>query len=94
MTLVSLLYIILSLHNNDGDYVGIAEPLYIHPESSLYNSDPTSTSFPEFVVYGNLVRNQAGDTTYMSCLTEVSPEWIPELARDCPLLQVRLKNSY
>ena len=64
----------------------IKVPLYIHPESSLYNTDPTA-SLPEYLVYNDLLMNSAGDVTYMVCVTEIHQNWISQLTRDCPLLQ-------
>lgn len=34
-----------------------------------------------------LILLQRGDTTYMTCVTVVTPAWLPMLARDCPLMQ-------
>ena len=61
-------------------------PLYTHPESSLYNTDPTAT-LPEYIIYTNLLTNNTGDVTYMTCVTEIHQNWISQLTRDCPLLQ-------
>ena len=63
----------------------VSEPLYIHPQSCLFCKDP-STAHPEFVVYQSLLLNQAGDTTYMTCVTAVSGSWIASLCEDSPLL--------
>ena len=63
----------------------ITEPLYIHPQSALYQHDP-SAALPEYVVYTSLVTSQRGDTTYMSCVTAISAAWIAELTSDSPLL--------
>lgn len=61
-------------------------PLYIHPGSNLYNSDPTA-SLPEYIVYQNLVRNQRGDCVYMTCCSVVNPLWLSSVVADCPLLK-------
>ena len=66
------------------------EALYIHPNSVMYRSDPTSEDLPEWVIYAgssSLVKNQRGDATYMTSVTPINPAWIPALLRDCPLLQ-------
>ena len=63
----------------------VHEPLYIHPHSTLYNTDPTA-QLPEYVVYGQLVRNEADTLTYMECVSEVSAEWVPSVLSDCPLV--------
>ena len=60
--------------------------LYLHPAGSLYRTDPTAP-LPEFVVYSSLQRSDRGDTTYMHCVTAVSPAWLPAVAADCPLLR-------
>ncbi len=65
----------------------MTEQLYIHPHSALYNTDPTA-DLPEFVVYGPLLTNDKGDTTYMTCVSVISAKWLNALSRDCPLLQV------
>ena len=65
------------------------EPLYIHPQSVMYRSDPTADDLPEWVVYAGpsaLLKNARGDATYMTCVTPINPAWIPALLRDCPLL--------
>ena len=65
------------------------EPLYIHPQSVMYRSDPTADDLPEWVVYAGpsaLLKNARGDATYMTCVTPINPAWIPALVRDCPLL--------
>lgn len=64
----------------------IKEPIFIHPSSSLYRSDPTA-ALPEYICYNSLLRSHRGDTLYMSCCTVVSSNWLPELASDCPLLR-------
>ena len=61
-------------------------PLYIHPGSNLYKSDPTA-NLPEFITYQNLVRNQRGDCIYMTCVSVVNPLWLSSVAADCPLLR-------
>lgn len=61
-------------------------PLYIHPGSNLYKSDPTA-NLPEFITYQNLVRNQRGDCIYMTCVSVVNPLWLSSVAADCPLLK-------
>ena len=63
----------------------IKEYLYIHPESSLYRKDPAA-ALPEYVCYLSLTRNQRGDTTYMSCVTEVNSSQLPDAAQDSSLL--------
>jgi hypothetical protein len=63
----------------------ITRPLYLHPESCLYRKDPTA-ALPEFVVYGQLVENDAGTSTYMTSVSALESAWLPELTRDCPLL--------
>jgi hypothetical protein len=63
----------------------IKEPLYIHPQSNLYHSDPTA-ALPEFLVYGSLLRNQKGNLLYMTNVSVVSSTWIAMIAGDCPLL--------
>ena len=65
------------------------EPLYIHPQSVMYRSDPTADDLPEWVVYAGpsaLLKNARGDATYMTCVTPINQAWIPALLRDCPLL--------
>lgn len=57
----------------------VPDLLYIHPNSSIYNSDP-NFAFPEYVMYSALVKNQRGDTTYMMCVTPIDNNWIAELA--------------
>ena len=74
-------------------FTGITEPLYIHPDSVLYQRDPSAVH-PDYIVYSQLVKNQAGDMTYMTCVSEIKASWIAELARDCPLLQVTLMNIF
>lgn len=63
----------------------IASPLFIHPHSTLFRKDPMAP-LPEFVIYTELLMSEDGDTTYMSGVTQISPGWISELTRDCPLL--------
>jgi hypothetical protein len=65
----------------------ITEPIYIHPHSNLYKKDPTATH-PEYVIFSELMKNTAGDCTYMSCVTAVNGLWIPHLASMSPLLQL------
>lgn len=64
----------------------VTKPLYIHPESCLYRKDPTA-NLPEYVVYGQLVENEMGTATYMTSVSAIEASWLPELARDCPLLK-------
>mmetsp|Transcript_9781 Transcript_9781/g.16244 ORF Transcript_9781/g.16244 Transcript_9781/m.16244 type:complete len:1252 (+) Transcript_9781:458-4213(+) len=71
----------------------IDSPLYIHPQSALYRKDPVAP-LPEFVVYTELLMSDDGQTTYMSGVTQVSPNWIPELSKDCPLLQLSLPLKF
>lgn len=61
----------------------ISEPLYIHPHSSLFSPDPAR--LPDFVVYQALVRNSKG-LPYMTCVTQIEPDWLPGLAASSPLL--------
>ena len=64
------------------------QPLYIHPQSNLYRSDPLAP-LPEFVIYGDLVQNAKGTAVYMATVTALSAalKWIPEQAAACPLLR-------
>lgn len=64
----------------------VREPLYLHPHSCLYSSDPAAP-LPEWVVFDGLVRNEAHTTTYMECTSVVNPGWAAEALGDCPLLQ-------
>ena len=64
----------------------VREPLYLHPHSCLYSSDPAAP-LPEWVVFDGLVRNEAHTTTYMECASVVNPGWAAEALEDCPLLQ-------
>lgn len=61
--------------------------LYIHPSSCLYPNDPASNDLPEYIVYTSLTQSQRGDTLYMNCITEISPQWISSHLADCPLLK-------
>jgi hypothetical protein len=63
----------------------ITEPLYIHPESALYQHDP-SASLPEYVCYLSLQRNQRNNMTFMTCVSEIEPSWLPEAGGDGSLL--------
>jgi len=63
----------------------ITEPLYIHPESTLYQHDP-SASLPDYVCYLTLQRNQRDNMTFMTCVSEVDPSWLPEAGGDGSLL--------
>jgi hypothetical protein len=65
----------------------ITAPLFIHPHSALFRKDPTAP-LPEFLVYTELLLSEDGETTYMTGVTQISPNWISELTRDCPLLQL------
>ena len=71
----------------------VNEPLFIHPRSALYQIDPLAP-LPEFIVYTELIRSEDGQSTYMSGVTKISASWIPELARDCPLLQWSAPLTY
>ncbi len=64
----------------------VSKPLYIHPESCLYRKDP-SAELPEYVIYGALVENEAGNVTYMTSVTAIEASWLPELTKDSPLLK-------
>jgi hypothetical protein len=68
----------------------ISEPVYIHPKSALYQSDPV-LDHPPYLVYSNLVKNDKGDTTYMDCVTAVDPRWftggLDSLLEDAPLIK-------
>ena len=64
----------------------ITEPIYIHPSSALYRNNP-SDSMPEYVTYNQLISNEEGDTTYMTCVTAITPTWIPSLLLDCSYLR-------
>ena len=64
----------------------VTHPLYLHPESCLYRKDPTAP-LPEYVVYGQLVENEAGTSTYMTSVSAIDATWLPDLTRDCPLLK-------
>ena len=48
--------------------------------------DPTAP-LPEYVVYGELIRNEADSCTYMTCVTEISSSWISVLCKCSPYLQ-------
>ena len=85
--LIILIVVILCHAGGPFIFTGITEPLYIHPDSVLYQRDPSAVH-PDYIVYSQLVKNQAGDMTYMTCVTEIKASWVAELARDCPLLQV------
>lgn len=64
----------------------ITTPLFIHPHSALFQKDPLAP-LPEYVIYTELLMSEDGETTYMSGVTQISPSWISELTKDCPLLQ-------
>jgi hypothetical protein len=64
----------------------ITAPLFIHPHSALFQKDPMAP-LPEFVIYTELLMSEDAETTYMSGVTQISPSWISELTKDCPLLQ-------
>ena len=49
--------------------------VYVHPQSSLYNTDPTAPQ-PEYVIYDALISNEKGDRTYMSNVTIINGAWI------------------
>jgi ATP-dependent RNA helicase DHX37/DHR1 len=61
----------------------VTEPLYIHPNSSLFS--PSPDRLPEYVVYGSIIRSQKG-LPYMTCVTQVDPSWLPPLAIGSPLI--------
>lgn len=62
----------------------VTQPLYLHPTSNLY--DRNHDHLPKYVLYGSLIQNKKGDTTYMTCNTVIDERWIASLAEDCPLL--------
>lgn len=64
----------------------VHDPVYIHPHSCLYNTDPTAT-LPEYVAYTNLIRNEANTITYMECVSIINPSWLAEVLADCPLVR-------
>lgn len=64
----------------------ITAPIFIHSHSTLYQKDPMAP-LPEYVIYTELLMSEDGETTYMSGVTQISPSWISELTKDCPLLQ-------
>lgn len=65
----------------------INEVIYMHPHSTLYEKDIilASTTLPEYVVYNDLISNQRGDMTYMTCNTIIEGHWISEHTRDSRL---------
>jgi ATP-dependent RNA helicase DHX37/DHR1 len=53
------------------------EPLYIHRNSSVYNSD--ASLLPVFVAYTELTKTSTGRTC-MKGVTAVDPKWLPHLS--------------
>lgn len=67
----------------------VTTPIYIHPTSNVYKSDPT-VNLPEFVCYGSLIRNQRGDALFMTAVTALQPQWVAPVCLQyaCPLLSL------
>mmetsp|Transcript_1640 Transcript_1640/g.2216 ORF Transcript_1640/g.2216 Transcript_1640/m.2216 type:complete len:421 (-) Transcript_1640:188-1450(-) len=64
----------------------ISEPLYIHPESSLYSKEPEL--LPQWVSYHGISRSQGSDMAYMTCVTVLDPSWLVSLGEGSPLLSL------
>ncbi|RYH29864.1 DEAD/DEAH box helicase [archaeon] len=64
----------------------ITQPLYLHPQSTLYPADPTQV-LPEFIVYHDLQYNTKGDTLYMLEASVIDMAWISAMTVDSTLLK-------
>ncbi|ETW04021.1 hypothetical protein, variant 2 [Aphanomyces invadans] len=60
----------------------VTEPLYIHPHSHLFTTDPSK--LPPYVVYTNVVRTSRA---YMKTVTAVEPDWLFSVAANTPLCE-------
>lgn len=66
-------------------------PVYLHPTSNCYAHDITQASetLPEYIVYTHMMKNQRGDSLYLTNVTVIAPQWIAAVALECPLLSIR-----
>ena len=65
----------------------VTTALYLHPSSSLFNSDPTAP-IPEYVMYDTLLKNERGDCVYMTGISSISAAWTTAML-STPILDER-----
>jgi HrpA-like RNA helicase len=61
-------------------------PIYIHPSSNLFPSNPLSSKQPQYLLYQNIIMNSSQTTYYMTNVTIIEEKWISTILKDCPLL--------